>query len=146
MAFMRRVKRSAHVPYSSAQMFDVINDVSRYADFLPWCVDSKVLQDQNDIMVARLEIARGGLKHSFSTRNVHKRADSIQMELLKGPFSNLSGLWEFTQLGEDGCRIKMDLSFDFDSRVMNMTLAGVFNVAADTMVDAFCERADDLYG
>ena len=143
---MRRVNRSAHVPYSSAQMFDVINDVDRYADFLPWCVSSKMLQDENNIMVARLVIARGGLKHSFSTRNVHKRPDSIQIELLKGPFSKLSGLWEFTQLGEDGCRVHMDLSFDFDSRVMNMTLASVFNVAADTMVDAFCDRADELYG
>ena len=97
-------------------------------------------------MVARLEIARAGLTHSFTTRNERKSPDSIQMDLVKGPFSKLSGLWEFTQLGNDGCQIRMDLSFDFDSRVMNMTLASVFNVAANTMVDAFCERADELYG
>lgn len=143
---MRRVIRSAHVPYSSTQMFDVINDVERYVEFLPWCVSSKVLKDEKDIMVARLEIARAGLKHTFTTSNLHKRPESIQMDLVNGPFSKLSGLWEFKQLGRDGCQIKMDLSFDFDSRVMNMTLASVFNVAANTMVDAFCERADALYG
>jgi len=143
---MRRVNCSAYVPYSSIQMFDVVNDVEQYAEFLPWCVSSKVLQDENDIMVARLEIARAGLTHSFTTRNVRRSPDSIQMDLVKGPFSKLSGLWEFTQLGNDGCQIRMDLSFDFDSRVMNMTLASVFNVAANTMVDAFCERADELYG
>lgn len=142
---MRTVARSALVTHSSSQMFDVVNDVTRYAEFLPWCVNSEVLEDDNNIMVARLVIARGGLKHSFTTKNTHIRPDSIQMELVKGPFSKLSGLWKFTQLGSDGCRIEMNLSFGFDSRVMNLTLAGVFNVAADTMVNAFCERADELY-
>lgn len=142
---MRRVTRSALVPHSAKQMFDVVNDVARYAEFLPWCVHSEVIEDANNIMVAQLVIARGGLKHSFTTKNTHLQAESIQMELVKGPFSKLSGLWQFTQLGSDGCRLEMDLSFGFDNRVMNMTLAGVFSSAADTMVDAFCERADELY-
>jgi len=145
MGNMRRVTRSALVTHSAHQMFDVVNDVARYVDFLPWCVGSEIIEDANNIMVAQLVIARGGLKHSFTTKNTHIKPDSIQVDLVKGPFSKLSGLWQFTQLGEDGCRIEMDLSFDFDNRVMNMTLAGVFNVAADTMVDAFCERADELY-
>ncbi|MBL4682791.1 MAG: type II toxin-antitoxin system RatA family toxin [Pseudomonadales bacterium] len=142
---MRRVTRSALVTHTANQMFDVVNDVNRYAEFLPWCVDSVVLEDVNNIMVAQLVIARGGLKRSFTTKNTHHMPDRIQMELVKGPFSKLFGLWQFTQLGGDGCRIEMDLSFDFDNRMMNMTLASVFNVAADTMVDAFCKRADELY-
>ena len=142
---MRNVNRSSLVPYSNEQMFAVVNNVLDYPEFLPWCVASEVLSDENNTMVAQLEIARGGLKHAFTTSNKYLRPDSIQMDLVKGPFSKLSGLWQFTQLGTDGCRIEMDLTFDFDSRVMNMTLASVFNAAADTMVDAFCERADYLY-
>ena len=142
---MKKVSRSALVPYSAEQMFDVVNDVAAYAEFLPWCTGSEVISDENDLMVACLVIARGGLKRSFTTKNLHQRPKCIQMELVKGPFSALSGLWQFTQLGDDGCRIAMDLKFGFDSSLMNMTLAGVFSVAADTMVNAFCERAEYLY-
>ena len=142
---MRKVNRSALVPHSARQMFDVVNDVPAYSQFLPWCHSSEVLSQDEQGMVARLELAKSGLKHSFTTRNIINVPDSIQMDLVEGPFSKLSGRWTFTQLGEDGCRITMDLEFDFNSRLMNLTLAGVFEIAADKMVDAFCERADKLY-
>ncbi len=96
-------------------------------------------------MVARLELARAGMKHSFTTRNTVSVPDSIRMELIEGPFSKLSGKWSFVQLGEDGCRVTMDLQFDFNARLFNLALESVFKAAADKMVDAFCERAESLY-
>lgn len=133
------------MPYSARQMFDIVNDVPAYPEFLPWCHSSEVLSQDEQGIVARLQLAKSGLKHSFTTRNIISVPGSIEMELVEGPFSKLSGRWTFVQLGEDGCRITMDLQFDFNSRLFNLTLAGVFEIAADKMVDAFCERADRLY-
>lgn len=143
---VRRVNRSALVPYSAEQMFAVINDVPRYPEFLPWCKDSEVLSETSDVMIARLTLAKSGLQQDFTTHNQLHHPDMIKMDLVNGPFSRLSGEWKFQPLGEDGCRASMHLEFDFSSLLFNMTLAKVFESAADKMVDAFCERADKIYG
>ena len=143
---MREVQRSALMPYSAIQMFDVVNDVVSYPAFLPWCVDSELLESSSTVIVARLGLARGRLRQSFSTRNELDSPNHISMSLVEGPFSLLKGEWHFTQLGEEGCKIEMNLRFDFDNRLMNAALGKVFTVAADRLVDAFCERADVIYG
>jgi ribosome-associated toxin RatA of RatAB toxin-antitoxin module len=126
-------------------MFDVVNDVEQYPKFLPWCVSSEVIESNAELMVARLVLAKGGIRQSFSTRNTLQAPTRIDIALMAGPFSTLEGQWNFTQLGEDGCKIDMRLRFDFDSRVMNAALGKVFNSAADRLVDAFCEQAAQLY-
>jgi ribosome-associated toxin RatA of RatAB toxin-antitoxin module len=143
---VRRVNRSALVPYSAEQMFAVVNDVPRYPEFLPWCKDSEVLSETSDVMIARLTLAKSGLQQDFTTHNELHHPDMIKMDLVNGPFSRLSGEWKFQPLGEDGCRASMHLEFDFSSLLFNMTLAKVFVAAADKMVEAFCERADKIYG
>lgn len=143
---MREVARSALMPYSAAQMFDVVNDVASYPVFLPWCVASEVLESSSSVVIARLDLAKGRIKQSFITRNELVAPQCISMSLVEGPFSMLKGEWRFSQLGEDGCKIEMNLRFDFDNRLMNVTLGKVFSVAANNLVDAFCERADVLYG
>ena len=142
---MREVVRSALMPFSAEQMFDVVNDVEDYPEFLPWCVSSEILQSTSDLMIARLELAKGGIRQSFSTRNSLEFPSRIDISLVEGPFAMLEGHWKFKQLGEDGCRVDMTLRFDFDNRVMNATLGKVFNSAADKLVDAFCERAGKRY-
>ncbi len=141
---MKKVERSALMPYSAKQMFAVVDDVATYPEFLPWCVDSEIIEDTPGEMVACLSLSKGALKQRFTTRN-QKVANEIFMSLVEGPFSDLQGHWRFTQLGEDGCKIEMSLSFDFDSQLMNKTLGRVFETAADKLVDAFCQRADKLY-
>ena len=143
---MHEVHRSALMPYSAKQMFDVVNDVVSYPAFLPWCVASELLESSSTVIVARLVLAKGGIRQSFSTRNELHSPDHISMSLVEGPFSLLKGEWHFTQLGDEGCKIEMNLRFDFDNRLMNATLGKVFAVAADRLVDSFCERADALYG
>lgn len=143
---MKRVERSALLPYSAEQMFDVVNEVEAYPAFLPWCDETEVLESSPDSLTARLTISKGGLKQSFSTRNVLKRPTHMQLRLVEGPFRLLEGDWRFTALGDAGCRIDMDLRFEMDSRLAKMVLGKVFEKAADTLVEAFCERADYLYG
>lgn len=143
---MRQVERSALVPYSAVQMFEVVNDVASYPAFLPWCVASELLESSSSVIVARLDLAKGRIRQSFTTRNELDPPNHISISLVAGPFSLLKGEWHFKQLGDEGCKVEMNLKFDFDNRLMNATLGKVFSAAADRLVDAFCERADVLYG
>lgn len=143
---MREVVRSALMPYSATQMYEVVNDVTDYPRFLPWCVKSEIVTSSPTEMVARLYLAKGRIQQSFTTRNKLDPSHHIHILLVDGPFALLEGDWHFTQLGDDGCRIDMNLKFDFDNRLMNATLGKVFTAAADKLVDAFCERANELYG
>lgn len=143
---MREVIRSALMSCTAQQMFDVVNDVEQYPKFLPWCVSSEVLESSEHLMVARLVLAKGGIRQSFSTRNKLQAPTRIDISLVEGPFSIFEGQWNFNPLGDDGCKVEMILKFDFDSALMNATLGKVFNTAADKLVDAFCEQADMIYG
>lgn len=143
---MRQVTRSALLAYSAEQMFDVVNDVARYQEFLPWCSSSEVLSSSETHMVARLTIAKGSLSQQFTTRNELERPFSIHLHLVDGPFSTLEGRWHFQPLGDDGCKIEMVLNFEMSSRMLGAILARVFDQATDTLVDAFCARAAAIYG
>ena len=143
---MREVVRSALMPCTAQQMFDVVNDVEQYPKFLPWCVSSEILESNPDMMLARLVLAKGKIQQSFSTRNELQTPTRIDISLIDGPFSTLEAQWNFKQLGDDGCKVDMTMRFEFDSRVMNATLGKLFNSAADRMVGAFCERAEKIYG
>ncbi len=143
---MKVVERTALLPYSAEAMFDLVNDVAAYEKFLPWCDRSEVLSSNEDELSATLTVARAGVTQSFTTRNLLARPESIHMTLVDGPFSMLDGRWTFTALGEDGCKVEMTLKFDFDNRLINMAVSKVFESAAEKLVDAFCERADQVYG
>ncbi len=143
---MRKVERTALMPFSAQQMFDVVNDIESYSQYLPWCVASEVLEQSETQVVAKLDIARGGMRQSFTTRNELDAPHHMSMSLLEGPFSMLQGDWYFKQLGDEGCKVEMSLCFDFDNRLMNAALGQVFSVAADKLVDAFCARAESIYG
>ena len=142
---MARVKRSALLPYPAADVFAIVNDVLRYPEFLPWCSDAVVLSESADEVVAALSLSASGVTETFTTRNRLIPFEKIEMVLVSGPFRELSGGWTFTGLGGDaGCRVELDLSFQFTG--VKALLGGVFNRAADQMVDAFCIRANQLLG
>ena len=141
-----RIQRSALLPYSAAALYTLINDVPSYPQFLPWCSASEVLEQRDDFMRAALMIAKGKLSQRFVTKNTLVPNQSISMALEEGPFSQLQGTWEFKALGEKACKISLDLEFDYAGPIIKATLGPLFNQAANTMVDAFCQRAKELYG
>lgn len=143
---MQIVSRTALVPYSSEQMFDVANDAARYPEFLPWCASATVYSETETEMLASLELARGALSRRFTTRNGLRRPESIKIQLEEGPFSELSGEWTFTAIGDMGCRITLNLKFEFTGGLIDTALGSVFKQAADRLVDAFCDRAEQIYG
>ncbi len=141
-----RIQRSALLPYPAQALFDLVNDVANYPQFLPWCRASEVLEASETHMLASLEVAKGSIGQRFVTRNVLLPGQRIEMSLQEGPFTSLNGVWEFKALGDKACKISLDLTFDYAGPLVRATLGPLFNQATNTMVDAFCQRAKQLYG
>ena len=142
---MKEISRSALLPFSAKQMFDVVNDVGSYQDYLPSCSRSEVIESSPEFMVARLTLTKAGVSQQFTTRNNLVGLERIDLQLVDGPFTSLNGFWLFSQLGNDGCKTEMNLAFDFNSRMLNATFGKVFEQVADSLVEAFCDRAKVLY-
>ena len=142
---MPRISRSALVMYSAEQMYDLVSDIESYAEFLPGCRSGRVDRRHGDELDATLELAKAGLSYSFSTRNKMTPGQSIEMQLLKGPFSRLSGAWTFQSLGE-GSKVSLELEFVMSNRLTEATLGRLIGQMLGAMVDAFGNRAKQIYG
>jgi ribosome-associated toxin RatA of RatAB toxin-antitoxin module len=139
-----RVQRSALLPYAAEHVFAIVNDVARYPEFLPWCSSAEVIETQGDEVLAALSLSATGFTETFTTRNLLTPFERIEMVLVSGPFRKLSGDWTFTRLGDQGCRVSLELDIQLSG--VRTLLGGVFNRAADQLVDAFCARANELHG
>ena len=110
---MAKVNRSALMPYSAQQMFNVVNGIEQYPEFLPWCASSEIIQQSENLMEASILMKKGKLNHSFTTRNSLVPDQKIQVDLVNGPFKYLSGHWTFTPISEQGSKIELNLEFEF---------------------------------
>ena len=142
---MPSVNRSALVPFSAAKMFDLVNDVDTYPQFLPGCADAKILEHNTGQMIASLLISKAGVKQWFTTKNKLTPGAEIAMDLQDGPFSRLTGGWRFSALSEDACKIELNLDFEFSNKLAEMAFGKVFNGIANSMVKAFTDRAKVVY-
>ncbi|MDN5865616.1 MAG: type II toxin-antitoxin system RatA family toxin [Gammaproteobacteria bacterium] len=142
---MREIHRSALVSYTAEDMFELVNDVDSYPDFLPWCKDSSVKDLNAHEREASLEFSRAGLHRRFTTHNRLEPGHGIEMDLVNGPFRVLEGRWSFRPLGETGSKVILDLRFEFASRLLEAVFAPVFAEVMNSLVDAFVARARDLY-
>ena len=138
-------RRSVLVAHPAERMFDLIEAAEHYPAFLPWCASSTVLQRDDEIVVARLQVAYLGAKFEFTTRNPKRRPEFMAIGLEQGPFRRFEGTWNLRPLSSWGCRIEFALSYDFSSTVMGSLASPVFHRIADTLVDAFIQRADRLF-
>ena len=143
---MTAIHRSAIVPYSAIQMFELVADIPAYPKFLPWCGGARIVSAQGDEVIAAIDIAYSGVHRTFSTRNLLQRGKMMEIRLLEGPFSNLQGFWQFKSLDEDSSKISLDLEFEVANKVVSLVLTPVFSNIANQLVDRFHRRAVDLYG
>lgn len=143
---MSRISKSALVPYSAAQMFALVDDINAYPQFLPWCRSSSVLSRNDDEVRATIEMARGKLHKSFTTHNRLQQDKMIEIRLVDGPFKHLDGYWRFENMGEHGSKVLMDLNYEISSTVLRLAIGPVFSQIANSLVDAFVQRATSLYG
>lgn len=143
---MTQVDRSALVLHSAEQMFDLVNAVETYPDFLSGCVRTEVISRTDNELVATLHLAKGGLKYQFSTRNELERPGRMTLQLVEGPFSRLQGEWKFIPLSEDACKVVLSLEFEMGNKLTSLAVGKLFEQVATSMVDAFVSRADTVYG
>jgi len=140
------IARSALVPFAAEQLYELVNDVERYPDFLPWCAAVEVQSRSEAEVVASMDVRRAGIRHRVTTRNLLGPPTRLVLELVEGPFERFQGEWRFEALAADACKVTLTLDFEYAGRLIRMAFGPLFNRAADTMVDAFCARAAAVYG
>jgi ribosome-associated toxin RatA of RatAB toxin-antitoxin module len=143
---MRKVNRSALVPYRAEEMFVLVDDVASYPEFLPWCAAAEEHNRSDDIVEATLELRKGAISKTFTTRNRRRPFESIELSLIGGPFRDLRGGWQFRDLGDQGCKVSLMLEFEFESRVVDLMFGSFFEDTCNSLVDAFSKRAATVYG
>jgi ribosome-associated toxin RatA of RatAB toxin-antitoxin module len=151
---MKHVKKSVLLWYSAREMYDLVTAVPDYPQFLPWCERGEVLECSEEGMTARLHLAYRGVRQPFTTRNRHEPGRSVLVALVDGPFSILDGHWHFVPVGNPqvpgdvpaACRVEFELRYAFSSRALEAVVSPVFDRIANTFVDAFVKRAEQVYG
>lgn len=143
---MAHISRSALVPYSTEQMYRLVDNIAEYPHFLPWCSRAEEHQRENQTVKASVEISKGALNKSFTTLNTLVPNTSIEMSLIDGPFKHLHGFWRFEPLDTQACKVSFDLDFEFSNKIVAFAIGSIFNQVANTLVDSFVKRAHELYG
>lgn len=142
---MASVKKSVLVPYGAAAMFELVDRVEIYPQFLPWCGGAEVLEVHAGGKTARLHIDYHGIKAHFTTANENRAPESIVVTLKHGPFRHLHGEWRFLSLAPDACKIELELAYEFATPLLERAVGPVFGHIANTFMDAFVRRAEAVY-
>ncbi len=127
-------------------MFALVSDIAAYPQFLPWCSGTRILSADEDVVIAEIDIAYGGVRKSFTTRNLLQKDKMMELRLERGPFSHLHGYWRFDALDGESSKVTLDLEFTVANRMMNLVLTPVFSNIANQLVDSFHKRAKTVYG
>ena len=143
---MKRVVRSAIVAHSAARLYALVEDIESYPRFLPWCVGAEVKSRSPGSTLATLAVGVRGVNQSFTTQNTNRAPGAIDMKLVEGPFRRFAAAWRFQPLGENACKVEFAMEFEFASRALAALLQPVFEKIADSMVEAFIRRADEIHG
>lgn len=150
---MKQVNKSVLLWYTPQEMYELVTQVERYPEFLPWCQQVDVLAQSDEGVTARLHLAYAGVRHAFTTRNHNEPGRTVSMALVDGPFSHLDGVWEFHPLRKPGtegeataCKVVFELRYAFSSGALEAVVSPVFDRIANTFVDSFVQRAESLYG
>ncbi|MCL9783959.1 SRPBCC family protein [Vibrio sp. S4M6] len=142
---MKQVTRSALVSFSADQMYDLVNDVEKYPEFLPGCSGSRIIENAEGKMVASVDVSKAGISKTFTTSNHLIPGASVLMSLVDGPFKVLKGGWHFTPLDDMACKVELKLEFEFSSKLVEVAFGKIFNELTSNMVNAFTLRAKQVY-
>ena len=143
---MTVIDRSALLPFAAPQLYALVNDIEAYPTYLDGCVGAQILSRDEAMIEARLDLAKGGITQSFSTRNRLVEPREITLELIDGPFEHFAGRWDFQPLGNEGCKLSLNLQFSMNSTVLGAAASRLFDRVSNNLVDAVCQRAQQIYG
>jgi ribosome-associated toxin RatA of RatAB toxin-antitoxin module len=139
------VDRQAMVPHTAEQMFSLVDDIEAYPRYLSSCKSATILSRTEGFVEAELCLSKSGIEQSFSTRNTNKKFDSIEMQLLDGPFTRFDGEWSFREYQGLGCKVEFHLEFEMKRSILQKMISQVVVEASNKLVDAICKRADEIY-
>jgi ribosome-associated toxin RatA of RatAB toxin-antitoxin module len=142
---MAQVKKTVIINHSASEMFLLVDDVLKYPEFLPWCGGVDLIHKDDQSTTATLHIAYHGLHQSFTTQNSKTFPSLMTIQLKDGPFKHMDGVWQFTALNDEACKIEFSLNYEFANHFLEKIIAPVFNHIANTFVDGFVVRADKIY-
>lgn len=143
---MHKVSTFQIVPYPQKAMFELVDDVGRYQDFLPWCGGSGEIERTDATVTAFVSIAFKGLRKSFTTRNTLTKYHLISLELVDGPFRELSGEWRFAVIDDHSCKVSLNLDFEVAGGFAAKLMTPLFLGIGESMVKSFSKRAAEMYG
>jgi ribosome-associated toxin RatA of RatAB toxin-antitoxin module len=143
---MAVVEKSVLIERTAAQMFELVDRVEDYPEFLPWCGGTELLERSDSKTAARIHISYHGLKAHFATENTKEAPRWMNIALREGPFRRMEGGWKFTPLGETACKVEFRLHYEFSSKILEKALGPVFHHIANTFVESFVKRAQQLHG
>jgi ribosome-associated toxin RatA of RatAB toxin-antitoxin module len=143
---MALVEKSVLIPYSARQMFVLVDRVEDYPDFLPWCGGAEVHRHDEATVLATVHIDYHSVKQSFTTENFCQAPNLIEMRFRHGPFSHLEGCWRFIELDAAACKVEFRLRYEFSSKMLERLVSPVFGHIANSFVEAFVQRAEQIYG
>lgn len=143
---MTIIQRSAIVPYTTEEMYLLVNAIEEYPQFIPWCHSTEVHHRDEDEIRATLCFEGGGFKKAFTTSNRLQKNKMVEMKLINGPFKHLQGFWRFEANEQNHCIVKLDMEFELANRILGLAFGGVFNQVANSLVEAFQKRAQEVYG
>jgi ribosome-associated toxin RatA of RatAB toxin-antitoxin module len=149
---MKHVKKSVLLWYTPHEMYALVTDVHEYPKFLPWCERAEVMEEHCGGVTVRLHLSYLGVRQAFTTRNTHAPGESVDLELVDGPFTTLAGMWRFVPLpAADGldakaCRVEFDLRYALAAGALETLISPVFDRIANTFVDSFVKRAEQVHG
>lgn len=142
---MAKIYYQKSKPFTPEQMFNLVNDVASYPEFIPDCSDAGIIKREESVITAYLEVEKLGFKKKFSTRNELSYPNEIQLSLLNGPFKSLEGKWQFRQLDDTFTEITFTLDFEFNNKLLDLTFSAIFKDIIANMVEAFTQRAHQIY-
>lgn len=142
---MQRVLKSVLVPHAAAQMFELVDRVELYPEFLPWCGGTQIVEQRENHKTARVDIDYHGVRAHFTTNNLNRPPESIVITLKDGPFRSLHGEWRFRALGDAGCKVEFELAYEFATPLLERAIGPVFSHIANTFIDAFVRRAEAVH-
>ena len=140
------IDRSALVGYSPQKMFDLVNDVARYPEFLDDVVSTRIFEQSEQQLVAELVLSKAGIKVALVTRNELNAPEYMKLRLERGPFKHLTGEWHFLPLGESGCKVSLNLTFEPENKLLGKAVSGLMSQLGSQLVSKFCLKAEQVYG
>ena len=146
LAMINQIKRSALIAYSPDHMFDLVNDVERYPEFLDGCVSTRLLEKTEHHVIAKMHLKKAGIEIGFTTKNTIIRPSKIIITLVDGPFKSFEGEWIFKEIGTDNCKLSLDLSFQLNNSMARFAASKLMTLVANDLVRVICYRAEKLYG